>query len=98
MDRQHFFNSQDAQRVFTKQKSTKEIINMNGRLYDPVIGRFFSPDKYVVNSSFTQDFNRYSYARNIPLKYTDPSGEFIWMINAMADSVGYLTMKSEIER
>ena len=50
------------------------IINMNGRLYDPVIGRFFSPDKYVANSSFTQDFNRYSYARNCPLHYTDPSG------------------------
>ena len=52
-----------------------KIINMNGRLYDPVIGRFFSPDKYVANSSFTQDFNRYSYCRNNPLKYVDPSGE-----------------------
>ena len=31
-----------------------KIINMNGRLYDPVIARFFSPDKYVANSSFTQ--------------------------------------------
>jgi len=55
-----------------------KIINMNGRLYDPVIGRFFSPDKYVANSSFTQDFNRYSYARNCPLMYTDPNGEMIW--------------------
>ena len=54
-----------------------DIINMNGRLYDPLIGRFFSPDKYVANSSFTQDFNRYTYARNCPLMYTDPSGEFI---------------------
>ena len=52
-----------------------KIINMNGRLYDPVIARFFSPDKYVANSSFTQDFNRYSYARNCPLMYTDPDGE-----------------------
>ena len=57
-----------------------KIINMNGRLYDPVIGRFFSPDKYVVNSTFTQDFNRYTYARNNPLKYTDPSGEYLWVI------------------
>jgi len=56
-----------------------KIINMNGRLYDPVIARFFSPDKYVANSSFTQDFNRYTYARNNPLMYTDPSGEFIWI-------------------
>jgi RHS repeat-associated protein len=56
-----------------------KIINMNGRLYDPVIARFFSPDKYVANSSFTQDFNRYTYARNNPLRYTDPSGEFVWI-------------------
>jgi len=51
-----------------------KIINMNARLYDPVIGRFFSPDKFVANSSFTQDFNRYTYARNNPLMYTDPDG------------------------
>ena len=55
-----------------------KIINMKGRLYDPVIGRFFSPDKYVANSSFTQDFNRYTYARNNPLMYVDPDGNFIW--------------------
>jgi len=54
-----------------------KIINMNGRLYDPVIGRMFSPDKYVANSSFTQDFNRYTYCRNNPLKYVDPSGHAI---------------------
>jgi RHS repeat-associated protein len=60
-----------------KQKEEEE--NMNGRLYDPVIARFFSPDKFVANSSFTQDFNRYSYARNCPLMYTDPDGEFFFL-------------------
>jgi RHS repeat-associated protein len=51
-----------------------KIINMNARLYDPVIARFFSPDNYVLDNETTQDFNRYSYARNNPLKYTDPTG------------------------
>lgn len=51
------------------------IINMNGRLYDPVLGRFFSPDPYVQSPDFTQSFNRYSYCFNNPLKYTDPTGE-----------------------
>jgi RHS repeat-associated protein len=50
------------------------IINMNGRLYDPVIGRFFSPDPFVQLPNFSQNFNRYSYCLNNPLTLTDPSG------------------------
>lgn len=57
-----------------------KIINMNGRLYDPVIGRFFSPDPYVQLSGFTQNFNRYSYCLNNPLAYTDPDGEWIHIV------------------
>lgn len=53
-----------------------QIINMNGRLYDPVLGRFLSPDNYVQTPDFSQNYNRYSYCLNNPLKYTDPSGEF----------------------
>jgi RHS repeat-associated protein len=55
-----------------------KIINMNGRLYDPVIARFFSPDNFVQLPEFTQSFNKYSYCLNNPLHYTDPSGQFIW--------------------
>jgi hypothetical protein len=49
---------------------------MNGRVYDPMIGRFLSPDPYVQAPESSQNFNRYSYALNNPLKYTDPSGYF----------------------
>ena len=61
------------------------IINMNGRLYDPVIARFFSPDPYVQMPDFTQNHNRYSYCFNNPLMYTDPSGEFVisFLVNAI---------------
>ena len=52
------------------------IINMNGRLYDPLLGRFLSPDNYVQAPDNSQSFNRYSYCLNNPLKYVDPSGEF----------------------
>jgi RHS repeat-associated protein len=50
---------------------------MNGRLYDPLTGRFLSPDNYIQNPGFTQNFNRYSYCYNNPLKYSDPSGDWI---------------------
>ena len=55
-----------------------KVINMNGRLYDPVIARFFSPDNFVQAPEFTQSYNRYSYCLNNPLQYTDPSGEEIF--------------------
>lgn len=45
-----------------------DIINMNGRLYDPVLGRFLSPDNYVQAPESSQSFNRYSYCMNsLPL-------------------------------
>ena len=64
-----------------------DIINMNGRSYDPVLGRFFSPDNYVQMPDNSQNFNRYSYCLNNPLKYSDPSGEFAWSIPVIAGAM-----------
>jgi RHS repeat-associated protein len=50
------------------------VIHMNGRVYDPVLGRFLSPDPVVQAPYDAQSWNRYSYVRNNPLRYTDPSG------------------------
>jgi len=51
------------------------IVNANARLYDPVIGRFFSPDPFVQTPDFTQSYNRYSYCMNNPVMYSDPTGK-----------------------
>jgi len=53
-----------------------DLINMNGRVYDPWLGRFLSPDPFVQAPTYSQNYNRYSYALNNPLKYTDPSGYY----------------------
>ena len=58
------------------------LINMNGRVYDPLLGRFMSPDNYIQAPDYTQNFNRYSYALNNPLIYTDPSGDFVFQLFA----------------
>jgi RHS repeat-associated protein len=50
------------------------LINMNGRIYDPLVGQFLSPDNQIQEPYFTQNFNRYVYCYNNPLKFTDPSG------------------------
>ena len=55
-------------------------INMNGRIYDPRLGRFLSPDLYVQAPYNSQNYNRYAYCLNNPLKYTDPSGEIAWFL------------------
>jgi len=52
------------------------LIHMNGRLYDPKLHRFLQPDNYVQDPENTQNYNRYGYVLNNPLKYTDPTGEF----------------------
>ena len=51
------------------------LINMNGRLYDPVLGRMLSTDNFIHEDAGINGFNRYAYALNNPLKYTDPDGE-----------------------
>lgn len=50
------------------------LIHMNGRLYDPKIARFLSPDPHVTQEFNPQNLNRYSYAVNNPFAYTDPTG------------------------
>ncbi len=63
------------------------LIHMDGRVYDPVIGRFLSPDNYVQLPENSQSFNRYSYCLNNPLKYVDPDGEFPWLLIAVAGAI-----------
>jgi RHS repeat-associated protein len=50
------------------------LIHMNGRVYDPALGRFLSADSVIQSLGASQSINPYSYAWNDPLKYTDPSG------------------------
>ena len=50
------------------------VIHMNGRIYDPVLGRFLQADPYVQDMFNSQSLNRYSYVLNNPLAYTDPTG------------------------
>ena len=72
-------NSLKFYRGYTGHEMIPEVslINMNGRMYDPKLGRFLSPDNYVQLPDNPQNLNRYSYCLNNPLKYTDPSGELL---------------------
>ncbi|MGA1825980.1 MAG: RHS repeat domain-containing protein [bacterium] len=63
---------------FTGQERDPEIglYNYNARLYDPALGMFITPDSMVPNPLDPQMLNRYSYCRNNPVMFVDPSGHF----------------------
>jgi RHS repeat-associated protein len=68
------------------------LIHMNGRVYDPVIGRFLSKDP-IVELGLSQSPNSYSYVWNNPLSLTDPSG---WVADQPNPPAGDLTEFDEI--
>ena len=68
--------SSQTTRGFTGQEELADVglVHMNGRVYDPLLGRFGTPDPTTENPFSTQGWNRYSYVGNSPLNFTDPSG------------------------
>ena len=61
-----------------------ELVHMNGRIYDPAIGRFLTADPFIQFSGNSQSYNRYAYTLNNPLRYTDPSGHFVFSLTVGA--------------
>ena len=63
-------------RGFTSHEHLDEmnLIHMNGRVYDPALGRFMTADPTLQAPANLQGYNRYSYTLNNPLGYVDPSG------------------------
>jgi RHS repeat-associated protein len=55
------------------------FIDMRGRMYDPLAGRFASADPIIQAPFFSQGLNRYAYVFNDPVNLTDPSGFQAWV-------------------
>lgn len=78
------------------------LIHMNGRIYDPLLGRFLSADPFIQAPANLQNYNRYSYVLNNPVSLTDPSGFNWWnpsswingIANALSSSEFFSTIKS----
>ncbi|MEO0508982.1 MAG: RHS repeat-associated core domain-containing protein [Verrucomicrobiota bacterium] len=58
------------------------LVHMNGRIYDPQLGRFLSADLVVQFPLNLQTYNRYTYVGNNPLGFVDPSGYTVELVNA----------------
>ena len=87
---------------FTGKEKDEEtgLMYYGARYYDPVIGRFTSPDPFLNNPNLKgeelqnllrdpQSLNMYTYARNNPLKYADPDGKFA-VIPALIAIAGFI--------
>ena len=59
-----------------EQDSSTGLYFYEARYYDPVLGRFISADTIVPSVTDPQALNRYSYARNNPIIFNDPTGHF----------------------
>ena len=70
-----------------EQMDIMDMVNMEGRMYDPYMGRFLSPDPYIQAPDYTQSLNRYAYCINNPLSYTDPTG-YSWLGNFFSSAIG----------
>jgi RHS repeat-associated protein len=68
--------------TFTGQRLDADagLLYYGARYYDAALGRFISADTIIPNPYNPQDLNRYSYVRNNPLKYVDPSGHDIIIV------------------
>ena len=67
---------------------------MNGRMYDPLVGRMLSPDIVIQNPEYSQSYNRYSYCFNNPLRFTDPSGYVVRGRNDVLNPQYFIWLKS----
>ncbi|MET3109515.1 RHS repeat-associated protein, partial [Oxalobacteraceae bacterium GrIS 1.18] len=57
-----------------EQITSLELVHLNGRVYDPLVGKFLSPDPHVTDPVNGQSYNRYAYVLNNPMNLTDPTG------------------------
>ncbi len=79
----------DANYTFTGQEDDDDLglYNYKARLYDPILGKFISPDSLVPYPTNPQTLNRYAYCLNNPLIYIDPSGEIFGIDDLLASMI-----------
>ena len=66
------------------------LINMNGRVYDPLLGSFLSVDPFIQAPYNWLNYNRYMYCYGNPLSYVDPSGNSVLLALGIGAAVGAL--------
>lgn len=71
------------------------LVQLGERMYLPAIGRFISPDWFVLENPqrparMPQGYNVYAYALNNPLVFKDPSGLWFGLDDLIVAAVGFV--------
>jgi RHS repeat-associated protein len=76
------------------------LIFLRARYYDPGIGRFISKDPFPGVLTLPSSLHPYQYALNNPIRFTDPTGQVVWIpgilligagIGGIANLINYLS-------
>jgi RHS repeat-associated protein len=73
--------------------------NFGARYNSSATGRFMSPDpKFLMKQKLVdpQQWNMYSYVRNNPLRFTDPTGEYVCKDSAKCDSANDKAFQAQL--
>ena len=73
-----------------------DLVNMNGRVYDPSLGRFLSADPIIPDMTLSQALNRFAYVYNNPLSYTDPSGHIPFLAGLFIATAAAVAIAPEL--
>lgn len=94
-DNNDTLTSSNTKRGYTMHEHMDEmgVINMNGRVDDPMIGRFLTADPYIQSPDHLQSYNRYAYVWNNPLAMTDPSG--YWSLGKFVKKLAGVSAKAK---
>ena len=83
------YGSDSVRKQFTGYEHDKEtdLDFAETRMYAKGMGRFLATDPALSSGrpNMPQSWNRYSYAANSPLRFSDPSGLFEWAANLQED-------------
>jgi RHS repeat-associated protein len=61
----------------------------NARWVDVYLNRWLQPDSIIPDPGNVLDWDRYSYVRNNPLKYSDPSGHCVYGVTASSTGINW---------
>jgi RHS repeat-associated protein len=70
---------------YTGEFTSNNLVYLRARMYAPYLNQFIQPDTIVPDPYMPADWNKYTYVRDNPINFTDPTGNVPFDRNKAAD-------------